>query len=185
MVTLASCTALPGGGNFLIPEANWGRISQLDWLWRDYIFNAVTKKVAHFRNFWDKEVLVKGRNITESWDRENYICLKLTKMGSTIGYRIDYNGFLSKNWPKYPPPPPVIQSMNVLGNYERKNKTNGSPLPFRDQKVDSPYSELNISSTDTLENLVLHPDKRLNCIDPRVVWVEMWSNQAFDSWLII
>ena len=71
------------------------------------------------------------------------------------------------------PPPPVIQSMNVLENYERKNKTNGSPLPFRDQKVDSPYSELYISSTDTLENLVLHHDKRLNCIDPRVVWVEM------------
>ena len=184
MVTLASCTALPGGGNFLIPEANWGRISRLDWLWRDYIFNAVTKKVAHFRNFWDKEVLVKGRNITESWDRENYICLKIDQDGvyNWLQNRLQW---VSKQKLTQVPPPPVIQSMNVLGNYERKNKTNGSPLPFRDQKVDSPYSELYISSTDTLENLVLHHDKRLNCIDPRVVWVEMWSNQAFDSWLII
>ena len=27
-----------------------------------------------------------------SWDRENYNCLKVTKMGSKIGHRIDYNG---------------------------------------------------------------------------------------------
>ena len=27
-----------------------------------------------------------------SWDRESYICPKVTKMGSKIGHRIDYNG---------------------------------------------------------------------------------------------
>ena len=27
-----------------------------------------------------------------SWDRENYICPKVTKMGFEIGHRIDYNG---------------------------------------------------------------------------------------------
>ena len=44
----------------------------------------------------------------------NYICPKVTKMGSIIGHTIDYNrvGALrgeqhipSKNWPKCPPPP--------------------------------------------------------------------------------
>ena len=44
-----------------------------------------------------------------SWDRENYISPKVTKMGSIIGHRIDYNGvgvlrgqrhIPSKNWPK-------------------------------------------------------------------------------------
>ena len=43
------------------------------------------------------------------------ICLKVTKMGSIIGQRIDYNGvgtqrgqrqIPSKNLAKYPPPPP-------------------------------------------------------------------------------
>ena len=27
-----------------------------------------------------------------SWDRANYIFLKVTKMGSMFGHRIDYNG---------------------------------------------------------------------------------------------
>ena len=27
-----------------------------------------------------------------SWDRENYIFSKVTKMGSIFGHRIDYNG---------------------------------------------------------------------------------------------
>ena len=44
--------------------------------------------------------------------RKLHICPKVTKMGSIIGHRIDYNGvgalrgqrhIPSKNWPKYPP----------------------------------------------------------------------------------
>ena len=53
-----------------------------------------------------------------SWDRENDIFPKVTKMGSILGHRIDYmyNGvgvlrnhrhIPSKNYPKSPPPPPV------------------------------------------------------------------------------
>ena len=49
-----------------------------------------------------------------SWDHENYTFaqIKVTKMGSIIGHRIDYNGagalrgqrhIPSKNWPKYLP----------------------------------------------------------------------------------
>ena len=37
-----------------------------------------------------------------------HICSKVTKMGSIIGHRIDYNAvgnIHSKNVPKYPPPP--------------------------------------------------------------------------------
>lgn len=47
----------------------------------------------------------------KKWDRDNYICPKVTKMGSIIGRRIDYDGVAEahtqkKNCPIYPPPPP-------------------------------------------------------------------------------
>ena len=57
--------------------------------------------------------------VTKLWSRKWHICPKVTKIGSIIGHRIDYNGvgalrgqwhIPSKNWPKYPPPPhpPVV-----------------------------------------------------------------------------
>lgn len=56
----------------------------------------------------------------KKWDRDNYICPKVTKMGSIIGLRIDYDGVAAahtqkKNWPKYPPtPPPPLDKQPAL-----------------------------------------------------------------------
>ena len=53
--------------------------------------------------------------MTKLGSRKLHICPKVTKMGSLIGHRIDYNGvgalsgkrhIPSKNLPKYPTPPP-------------------------------------------------------------------------------
>ena len=62
----------------------------------------------------------QGRYINRKWlfcDRENYICPKVTKMGSMIGLKIDCNGvgalrdqqhIPSKNSPMSAPPPPRV-----------------------------------------------------------------------------
>ena len=53
--------------------------------------------------------------MTKLGSQKLHICPKVTKMGSIIGHKIDYNGvgalrgqghIPSKNLPKYPPPPP-------------------------------------------------------------------------------
>ena len=66
-----------------------------------------------------------------------HICSKVTKMGSIIGHRIDYNAvgnIHGKNVPKYPPPPPpgedkvlnpkimcfIIQIISRFGDFKLK-----------------------------------------------------------------
>ena len=66
-----------------------------------------------------------------------HICSKVTKMGSIIGHRIDYNAvgnIHSKNLPKYPPPSPprgdkvlkpkimcfIIQIISRFGDFKLK-----------------------------------------------------------------
>lgn len=64
----------------------------------------------------------------KKWDRDNYICPKVTKMGSIIGRRIDYDGVAEahtqkKNCPIYPPPPATS-----AGQTTRLNNNIGPPL---------------------------------------------------------
>ena len=57
------------------------------------------------------KITTKTLTTCTSWDHENDVCPKVTKMGSRISHRIDFNGVEvlrgqqhkpSKNWPKYP-----------------------------------------------------------------------------------
>ena len=45
---------------------------------------------------YSRWALIRGwaliRINTVSWEHQNYICPKVTKIGSIIGHRIDYNG---------------------------------------------------------------------------------------------
>ena len=71
--------------------------------------------------------------MTKLGSRKLHICAKVSKMGSIIGHRIDYNevGALrgqrhipSKNLAKYPPPPPptrVNSVIHFLNNWGQKS----------------------------------------------------------------
>ena len=65
--------------------------------------------------------------MTKLGSQKLHICPKVTKMGSIIGHKIDYNGvgaltghghIPSKNLPKYPPPPPHMkQNLKCIIRY--------------------------------------------------------------------
>ena len=64
----------------------------------------------------------------KKWDRDNYICPKVTKMGSIIGLRIDYDGVAAAHTQKKKltqvPPPPATSA----GQTTRLNNNIGLPL---------------------------------------------------------
>ena len=65
--------------------------------------------------------------MTKLGSQKLHICPKVTKTGSIIGHKIDYNGvgaltgqghIPSKNLPKYPPPPPHMkQNLKCIIRY--------------------------------------------------------------------
>ena len=83
--------------------------SRLDWLSWGRIFNKVSRMGWYIFWVWGKTVLHIYSKATKLGSQKWHICPKVTKMGPTIGHRIDYNwvGTLrgqrhipSKNWPK-------------------------------------------------------------------------------------
>ena len=71
------------------------------------------KSIFDCQNVWSGHSPAGQFRLLESalsWDRENYICPKVTKMGSKIGHRIDYNGAgavrRQRQLTQVPPAPP-------------------------------------------------------------------------------
>ena len=100
-----------GGGGGLIGMCRW---------MGSHFQQSYQKGVTHFRILGGKTVLhiycqqtyqnvYQYLKIKVMGAEKLHICSKVTKMGSIIGHRIDYNAvgnIHSKNVPKYPPPPP-------------------------------------------------------------------------------
>ena len=77
----------------LMGMCRWMGLHFLNWPWSDY------NGVANFRilgisrdSKWEDSRLKKSciNRKRLSWDRENYVFQKVTKMGSVIGQKIDY-----------------------------------------------------------------------------------------------
>ena len=85
----------------------------------------------------------------------NDICPKVTKMGSIVGHRIDYNGvgvlrrqrhIPSKTWPKYPPfLPPGLDAASEnakIGWQKLHGLQAGSKWPYWRSEVTEVHAEL-------------------------------------------
>ena len=64
----------------------------------------------------------------KKWDRDNYICPKVTKMGSIIGLRIDYDGVAAAHTQKKIDPSTPPPSATSAGQTTRLNNNIGLPL---------------------------------------------------------